>query len=587
MNANSHSDDKVLEDLFADAATAFPPPEGLKQKILAQVSVPARVRTGNIRRLVKYLAPAAAACLVLAALVGLWPRGPLMQSAYADLMAAIEKTQTVEWVHIRQTERQANGLQTKGTESWVSFSPMRWIVRGDNGNVSYVDYGHNRRYVYDPKTRQVTIRDVDILSEGDRARNMMEFMKARLEYARKQGAKITKAPGQLKGQAVDIYSSRRDVVSRTMAENPKTGEHEPKPRKTWVDQTLFYVDPGTQRVVRVEITEKEGGATRSMDLDYPKTGPADIYALGVPRDAKVVDERKIDEQGWRMLCEAEEAKARFPKRLYAIVYTGDVGQDGLVRRRRLLVYYQKEGTRRNDTYSQWRQGKNLVGGIGLDSLDGENLAEIERWIADRTPARVDMTDGGKGIYYKLTYHDEIRKHIELGQPGRFTGRLWAGSREYGKGLPPSEGPHGQLVASQRLSFSEVHRGKASAKVWRRTTLYVNPARDYIAERLVVETAGGDEPWVPAADREALKAFQAMDDPHIGAPGKKTTTVLEYAQTPVGHWYPRKRLIEAETSGGKVTRTVQIIHLDTTREIPDDVFDWRKFEATLQRPIKQW
>ena len=85
----------------------------------------------------------------------------------------------------------------------------------------------------------------------------------------------------------------------------------------------------------------------------------------------------------------------------------------------------------------------------------------------------------------------------------------------------------------------------------------------------------------------MLAIQTSPDPlEIAPPGKTTTTILEYAQTPAGHWYPRKKLIEVKSAGGKVTKSVKIIHLDTLRDIPDEVLDWRKFEARLQLPIKQ-
>lgn len=58
----------------------------------------------------------------------------------------------------------------------------------------------------------------------------------------------------------------------------------------------FRVDRTTQLPVEMRSTEKfasnDPTDERIYAIDYPETGPSDIYALGVPRDAKVVDRRR-------------------------------------------------------------------------------------------------------------------------------------------------------------------------------------------------------------------------------------------------------------------------------------------------------
>jgi hypothetical protein len=55
------------------------------------------------------------------------------------------------------------------------------------------------------------------------------------------------------------------------------------------------VDLETQVAVEMRSTEKYSSDDPTVErvyaIDYPEAGPADVYALGVPRDANVVDRR--------------------------------------------------------------------------------------------------------------------------------------------------------------------------------------------------------------------------------------------------------------------------------------------------------
>jgi len=61
-------------------------------------------------------------------------------------------------------------------------------------------------------------------------------------------------------------------------------------------QVTFRVDPKTQLPVEMRSTEKYSSddptGERIYAIDYPEAGPSDVYALGVPRNAKVIDRRR-------------------------------------------------------------------------------------------------------------------------------------------------------------------------------------------------------------------------------------------------------------------------------------------------------
>jgi hypothetical protein len=577
MSPEDHADEKILETITADAARAFPPPASLKKEVRAQVlSALAQqatgeathsmaARTGLWRRALRprWIGVAAAAACIVVALVGWWhfsssPNGGpvLVQSAYAQLVEAIEQSKQAEWVRMVAV---VPGSRDQ-IEAWQSFKPTRIGHKDPGGKCSYLEEETGKRFEYDPSTGTVKILD-SFPSEWE-AESMMDAVEKTLQGVRDSGGKVVSNNETVGGKVCVVYSVRS-------AEDKETYR--------------LAVDTTQRRVVR--FWSFSNGQAVAGDFDYPASGPESIYDLGVPREAKVVDDRKLDQQTWQLVRNSARVGAAFEKSFYAATYTYEVrlSDDGTSAEGQTLRFFHvKNGRLRRDQYylAQYRSAE-----FGLQW--GETLAGMEAWSKDKQPQQVDLPLGDKTIEYLLPYssrNSEVTKSIGSGHIGTGIGS-WAYSW-MGKSLPAIDGPNGRLLGTRGVGSSQVFRGKESATVWQQTTIYVNPARDYLAEREELWTASGDEPWVPESDRAALKALQAAADPtHVAPPRKRTTTILEYAQTSAGHWYARKKLTETEDLNGKVTKFITITHLDTTRAIPDDVFDWRKFEAQLGRPLK--
>ncbi len=86
---------------------------------------------------------------------------------------------------------------------------------------------------------------------------------------------------------------------------------------------VFRVDPQTllpQSMECVGENSPSGGPAVRMKyaLDYPDEGPADIYALGVPRSAKIVDRVPSPDLA-RVLEGVRSSRRRFADSYYAIV----------------------------------------------------------------------------------------------------------------------------------------------------------------------------------------------------------------------------------------------------------------------------
>ncbi len=203
----------------------------------------------------------AAAAVVLAGVVWLTVGNGSAPSAYAELMQAVENTKGAEWVHWTTQLDQA-GL--KGTwHRWISLSPFAVYSKLPNGIAQHVDAKLLR--IYDPSTKTLTVRSSGEIGKPFENLTLPGLLDAEIALARKHGAKISKSieDGLL------VYKAVR-------------GE----------STDCYYVDRKTRRILRAKaLVQRDTGdkALMTMDFDYPATGPKDIYELGVPRDAKVVD----------------------------------------------------------------------------------------------------------------------------------------------------------------------------------------------------------------------------------------------------------------------------------------------------------
>ncbi len=211
-----------------------------------------------------------------------------------DAWAQVAKTmRSKPWV--RWTFRVPKDIQLpehfQVPEGWFS-AERKVLAQRANQSARYVDLAGQESYDYFSQTKTVTrslTSDIDnveaghfetllrLVSEGDRALQLPE------------------SPIQIVGRTRRDVSDR-DVTGRdcrwieyTFAcRDPRRAPHD--------YQMTFRVDPKTQLPVEMRSTEKfssnDPAVERIFALDYPEAGPSDIYALGAPPDAQVVDRRR-------------------------------------------------------------------------------------------------------------------------------------------------------------------------------------------------------------------------------------------------------------------------------------------------------
>jgi len=262
MNTNADNSDNLIARELTQAVTAFTPPAGLKDRIREHIQNEQKSSRGRSAPLLRVLVPAAAAAVALiAASIWLFPANGSSSAAYAGLITALESTQEAKHVHWRASI-DLEGVRGQH-EVWISIGPLRILNKLPSGVVQSIEGDCMR--TYDPLEKTIKIEDASstVSPEAKSITSFAEAVAGQIEDARKAGHRVTEArkPGLI------IYTIHR---------------HEAEDR--------YYVDASTGRFVRTE--EHSGWAPGHVyvrEFDYPSTVPADIYALGVPREAKITE----------------------------------------------------------------------------------------------------------------------------------------------------------------------------------------------------------------------------------------------------------------------------------------------------------
>lgn len=244
------------------------------------VATPAR----RFGRLVPAIAGGAlAAALLVAALLTFGPR-----DAWAQVAKNLHAKTWVRWTlqippDLPEDQIPAD-VRKQPPVIWLSLQKKVAASRFLE-SVYYVDLGQQELYRYEPPKETVYRA-----STSDHDAAFFEQAGTLLRLA-SQGSPDLKLP----------ETASLKLLERTQREVHEEG-------RTWVDFTFrledsrrnppeylttIRVDAETRLPARMieQLTAGDKPVVRTFVFDYPETGPADVYALGVPRTAKVVDVR--------------------------------------------------------------------------------------------------------------------------------------------------------------------------------------------------------------------------------------------------------------------------------------------------------
>ena len=205
-----------------------------------------------------------------------------IDGASAALAQMTEAIRAVPWMH---AHTEVDGPDHKGqVDEWICFEKSIEIMKQVNGTVTYRDEGQDTMYVYDPVNNKLTItllsdryaiprRTPLLLSPTEGIENLIEGLKAQGQ------AKLSVSFEETNGQSVQIVRAvsspqDNDAVSQEM---------------TIAIDTQSKLPIHMEAIVTVDNGEVLG--TAHVNFDYPMEGPKDIYGVGVPADAEVIDRR--------------------------------------------------------------------------------------------------------------------------------------------------------------------------------------------------------------------------------------------------------------------------------------------------------
>lgn len=570
-----------LKRLFSDATvtTESSPDEVVFQVIKTAYTDAVRKRAAHCEsslwraimksRTVQLAAVAAVIAVVLVIFSGF--NEPVVKAVeFAEITQAMEN---IAWMHV-STETSGNGVTGK-SEGWVGFDAKVAAGTMPDGKVIFHRMAEDEKAEYDPSRNTITFTyapDDTFLSTVSSPAQMLDSMHKMLDS---RGAEIIVRMGR--------YQDREVQVQEVTLTEP--GEAE-------AGHTMkLFVDPGSKLIHAMEVRALDANgvpvATASTTYDYPRSGPQDIYDLGVPRDADVVN--NMPEKDLRSALERyRQIRAEATREYVAVIaHTSFVNRNGVID---MVEVDYKSGTKhRQERHSVFERGQVFTGPDDsawrkYERQLGETLESMLAW------SRVRLTEQGKfsaSIYlYDGQYNCTLRRDPENGWGRRTkryssdgglapTGALgdlgWPEIHGNAQMIEDNYATQNALICIESLSQGRVlSNGQPSLPG--RFVRYLDPSRDYLCRRKVME-------WRPEAEWQVDKDWLAGVDPKKVGDGSLTVLdITETFQAPNGYWYP-KVIVEKQTGILKdyretppETLSVKTIYLDTSPEFPGEIFD---------------
>jgi len=210
---------------------------------------------------------AAAAVIIIVVLIGVLIGinqfgGSIEAVASGQVIEAMKK---VNWMHVVGREKDGGSF-----ESWHSFESKINIKKDKNGRIKYTDYRKNKRYVYDPAEQTIYVYDVSGENFALGTSGPLQLSEELLRMERDKGAKITRR----KDGKTEIWETVTPHEGNVTAEG-----------RLFID-----IEKSLPMAMQIKVT-RNGKIIQDLDVkyEYPQKGPEDIYELGVPKSAVVVD----------------------------------------------------------------------------------------------------------------------------------------------------------------------------------------------------------------------------------------------------------------------------------------------------------
>lgn len=468
---------------------------------------------------------AATAMFVIAVLIYIDPFNGYLNGTTAAYAKVKEAVRNVPWMHFNYTggyllDDAGNKLSKEGeldTEVWYSFKSKVVIYKYSNGRIDYRDYANQEFHAYNPVSKKVVITALSDkkFTLGLGADTPWIWLERNIERMISFGGEVTRKKGQYNGQDVDVFEIAS--ADRPGIASIRCKIFVDKDTSLPIAEERKYINTNTGKPQRIE----------TGTYDYPKQGPKDIYAIGLPSDTQTINSLPLP-AWWDIKQAYQSHRRKAPEKYIAIVtselslrntpveYVDIVYCDGisyreerhfLFRRGPVGVQWQQQKEEFGNTFDsilQWSQAQKAYGDISITLFQGQQYYHARR-------------DEGKW---------ETKKQEIKGRQ-LTTGDFWNICPVMRIGWPEIRGYVDVIQDDYARDNKLIHLESQTQE------FYLNPNRDYICQKKI---------WY---DQE--------------------TDVIEYDQTKEGMWYPRK-------TKGSQSNTV---FLETDPEFPDGIFDPEK------------
>lgn len=475
------------------------------------------------------------------------------QTAWGQMLESMQK---MPWVHISKTIEPPKFYDA--IERWTCFNPSIKIFKYTDGMIRYSDYSKGEGYHYKPKENTITISPITGKYNIKSPQSPFEIVNQFYEMTENLEAEIDHSYSRIDGKKVEIIESEY-VTSLGQCHTRMVRD---------VDQNLLKSSQTT-----IYKSETDETITTTSIYDYPESGPRDIYEVGAPRDAQIVDLR-LPNDAQALLNEVQWRYDRAYGDCIAMILQSWVYEDGTQEPRSIIMFRQCGKLHRMDLYyaSDIKRFDTLYNQIKADwpNLTIEQVKSYERNAATERQVIYD------GTYTTNRYRvsrDEVRSNrrksiMRLGYGDSINSLAWF--------EPPIYGSNRFRIECDLLESDPEHKGLIGLNI---TKLPVaNISRD--ATQPSQSDLANIKPASVIFDinrywLDPLKDYLVIEHTEIRSGRKTTNTTLEMKQTPSGQWYPSHIYYEYThpLPGGKqrVNRIDKRIVLDTEPVFPEEMF----------------
>ncbi len=473
--------------------------------------------------------PAAAAVAIIALLVCISQFG-VPDGASVAFGRVREAVSSKPWLHVTFTgENKLQGLKYD-YEIWLSPVREVRILKVPSGpRVYWSDYLKRERTAFDPVSNTVTLSyeyecDQFKKSFAQNVEPPWSYVSPMFDPEVITSSMITERSEVFDGRDARVYGLTRTEKEGTLHFEIMADTNDNLP----IAITMQAIDSNGAVLYHIE-----------GRCDYPDQGPSDIYELGVPQDAKVIDE--LPRPGAEELLEiCRKFRSNFTS--YVII----VMLESSSRIHQIDLNYIKGDTFKAGQYFKANQFVYTFEGKDEDRLN-EKIAEgfdsLLEWIRGENETMlmsIDLWDGSHRHLVRRNNKPAYQKSRDLGATRDIYGYAW-----------PYAQPAGMIVENEYASENSLICLRAYGSLF-----YFDPEHDYICMR-----------------REYMKDYADGNGAY-----QLIREVTEVAQTEEGWWYPRRMAlvkVNKNAEGEEISRQttcVDHIYLKIVSEFPADIFE---------------